>query len=76
MPKGGGTYKLKVQSKYDGQIENDVAKGERTYYLKMQSGYNRSDREWCSKGRKDIQPEDAEWVRSQMAWQREKEGTF
>jgi len=52
-----------------GQIANGVAKGERTYILKMQSGYDGSDRKWHGKGRKDVQPEDAErvqWVRSRM----------
>jgi len=58
-----------------GQIVNGVTKGERTYKLKMHSGYDGSDCEWRGKGRKDVQPEDAErvrWVRSRMAWQREK----
>ena len=53
-----------------GQITNSVAKGERTYLLKMQSGYDGSDREWCGKGRKNVQPEDAkqvQWVRLRMA---------
>jgi hypothetical protein len=75
VAKGGGTYILKVQSKYDGQIANGVTKGERTYKLKMQSGYVRSDREWRGKGRKDVQSEDAErvqQVRSRMVWRKEK----
>jgi len=79
VTKGGGTHKLKVQSKYGGQIANGMAKGERTYSLKMQSGYDRSDREWRGKGRKDIHSEGAEqvrYVRSRMTWQREKGHTF
>ena len=41
----------------------------------MQSSYDGSDREWYSKGIKDVQPEDAEqvrWVRLRMAWQKDK----
>jgi hypothetical protein len=57
------------------QIMNGVAKGGGTYILKVQNKYDGSDSEWCCKGRKNIHSEDAErvrWVRSQMAWQREK----
>jgi len=73
VAKGGGTYILKVQSKYDGQIANGVAKGERTYSLKVQNKYDGSDREWRGKGRKDVHSEGAEqvrWVRSRIAWQK------
>jgi len=45
-----------------GQIANGVAKGERTYILKVQNKYDGSDHEWRGKGRKDVQPEDAEQV--------------
>ena len=58
-----------------GQIANGMAKGEMTYRLKVQSGYDGSDCKWHGKGRKGILAEDAEWVkwvRSGMAWQREK----
>ena len=58
-----------------GQIANGMAKRSKTYTLKMQSRYNRSDREWHGKVIKGIRPEDAErvrWVRSRMAWQRDK----
>ena len=48
---GGGTYILKVQSKYDGQIANGIVKEKRTHSLKMQSGYDGSYREWNGKGR-------------------------
>jgi len=62
VAKGGGTYILKVQSKYDGQIASGVVKGEQTYILKMQSRYDGSDRIWHSKGRKNVHSEDAEQV--------------
>ena len=62
-----------------GQIANGMAKGEREYFLKVQNKYNGSDREWRGKGRKNVQPEDTEqvqWVRPQMAWQREEVHTY
>jgi len=53
--------------------------GEMVYLLKVQNEYDGSDREWHGKRRKGILPEDAErvkWVRSRMAWQREKGRTL
>jgi hypothetical protein len=58
--KGEGTYLLKMQSGYDGS--DHKWQGKRTYLLKMQIRYDGSDCEWHGKRRKDIQPEDAEWV--------------
>jgi hypothetical protein len=57
------------------EIANGMAKGEMSYILKVQSGRSGSDHEWHGKGRNDVLAEGAErvrWVRSGMAWQREK----
>jgi len=61
-----------------GLDHKSYAKEGQTYFLKVQSGYGGSDCEWHGKGRKGVLSEGAEqvqWVRSRMAWQREKERT-
>ena len=55
---------------------NGMAKRSKAYGLKMQSEYDGSDREWHGRGINDVLAVDAEkvrWVRSRMAWQRDKE---
>ena len=45
-----------------GQIKTGIVEGEGTYKLKVQKKYDGSDHKQHDKGKKDIQPENGEWV--------------